>query len=420
MRTIRSTILAVFSVAALVVTACSGDSTTGLNSNMGKVVVRLTDAPFLTDSLKSVDIFVVRVDGRVQAATDAEADANVEDGNQGGWKTLASPNGSINVLELQNGKSTQIGETALEAGTYSGFRFIIDPAKSSVTLKNGTKLTGSSNPGITFPSANKSGIKIILSEPVKIVGGSTTTLLIDFDINNSFVQRGNSIEKNGLLFKPTIKATVTDAATVNAMIKFVNATGTPINILQGSNPLTGGSNIAFGASSSCSSVAAATPGLSVVQVGSTTPLTGLTLSLTAGNSYTVIAYPNATGGVQFSTLSNTFTPTSGQTGLRVFNASGGTTGVDVFVTASGAPLGTATVANTLNGSSSSFVSVPAGSQHSVDVHRLDHRVARRRSADAHGGPECNSRNRAAGNRVDNPTCVPRGRLLIPTSEESEP
>src|SRR5206468_11212009 len=60
-------------------------------------------------------------------------------------------------------------------------------------------------------------------------------------------------------------------------------------------------------------------------------------------------------------LSNTFTPTTGQGGLRVFNATTGTTGFDVFVTAAGAALGTATVANVLTGTSSAFVSVPAGS-----------------------------------------------------------
>jgi hypothetical protein len=35
---------------------------------------------------------------------------------------------------------------------------------------------------------------------------STSTVLIDFDLENSFVMRGNSISQNGLLFKPVVKA----------------------------------------------------------------------------------------------------------------------------------------------------------------------------------------------------------------------
>jgi hypothetical protein len=352
--------------AAIMPMACSDSGNlpglVGVNDNtVGNVVVRLTDAPFLTDSLKSVDIFVIRVDGRTDVADDAAADKDTDDGSADGWHTLATPNASYNLLALQNGVSTTLGNATIAPGTYNGLRLIIDPTKSSVTLKNGTKLTGTSSPSVTFPSAAKSGIKINLSSPLKVVGGATTTLLVDFNVENSFVQRGNSIEKNGLLFKPVINATVTDAATVNATIRLANATNTGLDVLQGTTVLSGASNIAFGASSSCSSVNAATPGLTVRQTGTTTALPGFTPTLAVGNRYTIIAYPNATG-VSFATLTNTFTPTAGQAGLRVFNASGGATGLDVFVTASGAPLTTATVSNAANGAATSFVSVPAGSQ----------------------------------------------------------
>ena len=344
---------------AVVLGACS-DDLTSVNNGSGKLVVRLTDAPFLTDSVKSVDIFVVRVDGRVAPATDAEAEAEADVANKGGWQTLASPNASINLLALQNGVSTTLGDAELAAGTYNGFRLVIDQGKSSVTLKNGKVLSGTSNPGLVFPSGGTSGIKIQLSEAVKIAGGGITNLLVDFDVNESFVMRGNSIERNGLLFKPVVKASIVDAATVNATVRFTNATDNTLSMLQNSNPLTGATGLGFGASSSCSSVNATTPLLSVIQVGSATPLAGFAPTLAVGNSYLLLAYPGAT--TQFATLGNTFTPAAGQTGFRAFNATGGATGLDVFVTASGAPLATATAGNVLNGTASSFVSVPAGSQ----------------------------------------------------------
>jgi hypothetical protein len=341
--------------------ACSSDNSLSPGGSNGTVVVKLTDAPFLADSLKSVDIFVVRVDGRLTSADSAAADTDLDNAGTGGWQALASPNASYNVLSLQNGVSTTLGSTTIAAGTYNGFRFIIDPSRSSVTLKNGTVLSGTSSPSVTFPSASRSGIKIALAQPVTIVGGASTTLLVDFDVNSSFVMRGNTIDKNGLLFKPVVKATITDAATTNATVRLANATGTSLSLLQGGTALSGGSNLAFGANSSCASVSAATPLLSVVQAGSTTALAGFSPTLQAGTSYTFVAYPTATGGgVQFVTLSNVYTPTSGQAGLRVFNATTGLAGFDVFVTASGAALGTPTVANVLATASSAFISVPAG------------------------------------------------------------
>ena len=356
MKFISRTLVPLVAIAAIFGACSDATSPDGLlDANHGRVVVRLTDAPFLTDSVKSVDVFVLKVEGRVAEADDAAAEQNVDDGGKTGWQTLASPNASFNLMNLQNGVSTTIGDATLTAGTYSGLRLIIDQDKSSVTLKNGTVLNG--NDGIKFPSAGHSGIKVQLSAPLKIVGGSTTNLLVDFDVNGSFVMRGNSIEKNGLLFKPVVKATITDAATVNATFRFANATANALSVLQSGNALGGATAIAYGTSSTCSSVNAATPALSVIQVGSATPLAGFTPTFAVGKSYTVLAYPNATGGVQFSTLLNEFTPTSGQAGLRVFNASGLATAVDVYVGAGS----TATVANVANGASSAFVSIPAGS-----------------------------------------------------------
>jgi len=75
-----------------------------------------------------------------------------------------------------------------------------------VKLKNGMLLTGSSSPSVTFPSAARSGIKIVLAKAIEVGADSTSTMLIDFDLEGSFVMRGNSITKNGLIFKPVVHA----------------------------------------------------------------------------------------------------------------------------------------------------------------------------------------------------------------------
>ncbi len=364
---IRFSVAAAAAAASLVLgTACSSDSTpAGLSGNgNGTVITRLTDAPFSSDSVKSVDIFVLRVDARGTDTDSANTDKALtsDSASANGWTTLATPNASFDLLSLQNGITATLGQATIPAGTYNGLRLIIDPSKSSVTLKNGMKLTSTSSPSVTFPSAARSGIKVNLSSPVTVTDGGTTSLLIDFDVNGSFVQRGNTIDKNGLLFKPVIKASITNTATTNATVRLINATGTALNLLSNGTALTGGSNIAYGTGSTCSSVPVTGSALTVTQAGSTTALTGFTPTLTAGSSTSYVAYTNATGGVSFATLGNAYTPTSGQAGFRVFNATTSTTGYDAFVTLLNAALGTATTTNVLSGTASAFTSVPAGAQ----------------------------------------------------------
>ena len=126
MKIVRFSLITVaLACATLLPVAC--DSSTSPDANTGTVVVKLTDAPFMTDSVSKVEIYVVRVDARTSSVNDAEADANLDDGSATGWQTLASPNSTINLLTLQNGATTTLGTTTLAAGTYNGFRFVIDP-----------------------------------------------------------------------------------------------------------------------------------------------------------------------------------------------------------------------------------------------------------------------------------------------------
>lgn len=201
---VRVRIMTAFALAASVAyMAACGDSPTA--AGRGTLAVRLTDAPFPTDSVSSVDIFVVRVDGRV-ADTDSAAAAQDSAGTHG-WTTLAEPNMSVNLLAYQNGASLPLGTATLTEGSYRGFRLIIDPSKSSITLKNGLVLSSTSSPNVSFPSGSRTGIKIVLTKPVEVVASDTTTMLVDFDVANSFVLRGNTILQLGLLFKPVVKAT---------------------------------------------------------------------------------------------------------------------------------------------------------------------------------------------------------------------
>ena len=171
-----------------------------------------TDSPLPAGSVKSVDIFVVRVDAKREDATDDDAAAATEESalEKDGWVTVAEPNALFDLMKLADGTNTFLGDAKVGAGSYNGFRLIIDPAKSSVTLNDATNtvIGGESIVGLKFPSAAKTGIKINLSGgAVDVKEGETSTLVVKFDVSKSFVMRGGSVEQNGLLFKPVIRGT---------------------------------------------------------------------------------------------------------------------------------------------------------------------------------------------------------------------
>ncbi|HEX8724228.1 MAG TPA: DUF4382 domain-containing protein [Gemmatimonadaceae bacterium] len=176
----------------------------------GALKLALTDAPFPTDSVASANVFVVRVDGRMAAADSAAADSGTtgDSASADGWTTLAMPDSAVDLIAYQNGATLPLGTARLAAGSYSGFRMVIDPTRSNVVLINGDTLTGTSAPGIVFPSGDRSGIKINLLSPVTVAANDTTAMLLDFNVGNSFVVRGKSILQLGLLFEPVIQATV--------------------------------------------------------------------------------------------------------------------------------------------------------------------------------------------------------------------
>ena len=187
----------------------NGAVTDGL---VAQVAASMTEAPLPAGSVKSIDVWVVRIDAKRQEPTDAEAaeDTEESEAEQAGWVTVAEPGASFDLMKLGEDTNTLLGEAVVAAGAYNGFRLIIDPAKSSVTLNDeaNTVIGGESIEGLKFPSAAQTGIKIKLAGgPVQVEDGETSTLVVKFDVSRSFVVRGDSIEQNGLLFKPVIRGT---------------------------------------------------------------------------------------------------------------------------------------------------------------------------------------------------------------------
>jgi hypothetical protein len=202
-----------FTAAALAGALALGACSDSLSSGTGTLSVALTDAPFPFSDVQSADMFVVRIDAKMATATDEEvadpADPADNTDPSNGWVTIAEPNQNFNLLDLQGGNTVNLGQATLPTGQYRGFRLILDTDQSSITLTDGTVLTGDATPGIVWPSAGETGVKIYLTQPID-VDADGTQMVIDFDLGSSFVLRGASIESNGLLFKPLIRATARD------------------------------------------------------------------------------------------------------------------------------------------------------------------------------------------------------------------
>ena len=145
-----------------------------------------------------------------------------------------------------------------------------------------------------------------------------------------------------------------------AIVRLVNVSTASLDLVTGSSVATGNGGLAFGASSSCTTVDVTAPNLTVRTTGTTTPLSGFSPTFASGNKYIVVAYTNANGLTQF-TVGNTnaFAPGSVQSGLKVVDAVPGTSSFDVYVTPPGAVLGTASATALSFAGSTNFFNVDA-------------------------------------------------------------
>lgn len=214
-RIIRNVWLA---AALLVAAACAGDGVTGtgMRAGQGMLAVKLTDAPLPLDSLKEVNVYVVRIDARRAYTDSAEVDDSLEvehyegDDNHDGeecdsraWVTIATPDRAYNLLALRNGVTAFLGASPVDTGHYKAVRLIIDPARSNIVLLDGTVLTMTSTPPVEFERRGRHGLFVELKDELEVLEGSTTTLTLDLKLDESLSLRGRSI-RDGFIFRPVV------------------------------------------------------------------------------------------------------------------------------------------------------------------------------------------------------------------------
>jgi len=210
--------------AALLFTALACDSSTDnpVTPNTGTTRTLITDAPFPFDRVARVDLYVVSVSASLSADTSSA----------GNFVTLATPRRRINLLALQNGVTDELGAVSLPAGAITSVRMMIDTDSSSITLKNGTVLTGTSSPGIAWQSsAGRPTLNALIHEQIT-VPSTGAEVVIDFDIGKAFIppqEINPSSTDSGFIFSPVLRAAdAKRTGNITGTVRALSASGAPI------------------------------------------------------------------------------------------------------------------------------------------------------------------------------------------------
>jgi hypothetical protein len=161
----------------------------------GTLSLSLTDAPFLGDNVKGVYIRIV----------------DILYHHNGEWVSAPDFNGtaSINLLELQNGRSVHLCDIVMPAGHYTQIRFKLEPTEGHGRVKH--------NPGcyilfddnttqdLFVPGGAQSGYKAV--GEFNITADSKVEVTADFNVHKSIVKAGRS---GKYLLKPTIRLVVNE------------------------------------------------------------------------------------------------------------------------------------------------------------------------------------------------------------------
>lgn len=153
----KKTVIFLLSGTILLAMACSKESRTTT------LKVNLTDAPMDAEEV-NIDLQAVRV-----KFTDDST----------GWADLNAVPGVYNLLGLQNGLDTLIGQGSVPAGMLREIRLVVGS-------NNTIKISGQTYP-LTIPSGAESGLKIKVN---RNLAAPLDSLLIDFDAALSVHQEG--------------------------------------------------------------------------------------------------------------------------------------------------------------------------------------------------------------------------------------
>ena len=161
------------------------------NSEMGTLTIKLTDTPFPIDTVQEANVTINKIEIR---KAQSESDGNP-------FLVLSEDEFNYNLLDLQNGITADLVTMEVPVGDYDLVRLYVSSA--SIKLKDETVYD------LEVPSGDATGIKVFVDPSIRVVGGLTTELVLDFDVSQSFIPQGDIFTPAGISgfnFKPVIRA----------------------------------------------------------------------------------------------------------------------------------------------------------------------------------------------------------------------
>jgi len=182
----KSIVLFLAATIVMIITGCSKD-----NEN-GRLVVKVTDAPFPIELIGSATVTINKVEIR-------KTGDGISDGNP--FLVVWTGEKTLNLLKLRNGEVEELTDMLVTPGEFDLVRLYVSQA--NLEIEDGGSFE------VKIPSGSQTGIKIFINPGLIIEGGLTAELLLDFDLSNSFVLQGNMESPAGIKgfhFKPVIRA----------------------------------------------------------------------------------------------------------------------------------------------------------------------------------------------------------------------
>lgn len=183
--------------------SCTNDEDLSKNPDgKGTVSFLVTDAPFPTDLVAEANVTIDKIE--IRKADESEG----EDSEGSTFVIVSEETMEFNLLDLRNGVTAELTNVELDAGSYDQIRLHVVDA--SVVLSDEASTTFD----LKIPSGSSSGLKIKIKDGLIVQDGGFSTVLLDFDVSQSFVVQGNPLTNAGIkgfIFKPVIRAVVEEA-----------------------------------------------------------------------------------------------------------------------------------------------------------------------------------------------------------------
>jgi hypothetical protein len=183
-------------LAVMVVGACYQDDTTAAPSGSRRATrVLITDAPFPFDSVQSVDVYIISISASTEPDTGSSAD-NMQ------WVPIVEPHRQINLLSLQRGTTSLLGEKEIPADQYRAIQVVIDVDSSEIHFKDGSAAV------VRWGGSGQQKIHTFV-EAAMDVPSEGASIVLDFDVGKSFPY--NNLGDRAFDFFPWIRAVNADA-----------------------------------------------------------------------------------------------------------------------------------------------------------------------------------------------------------------